>query len=208
MSDVYGAFESNMKDAAALSSVFEYLTNTVSGPMSFDDLLRSRLVYALSAFDKLLHDVIRTGIVETYAGKRAATKKYLNEKICLSDLNTLSSSIPGTAEAVFENIIREKLSFISYQDPDKVADGLSYIWDEPHKWLRISEKLGLPEGDVRKRLKLISARRNAIVHEADIDPVTGHKLAISNSECHDAHNFLLAVGAAVFSLVAVSHAGQ
>jgi hypothetical protein len=51
-------------------------------------------------------------------------------------------------------------------------------------------------------LKLISVRRNAIVHEADMDPLTNAKAPISRDECNDVTDFLLNCGNAIGRLVA------
>jgi len=56
--------------------------------------------------------------------------------------------------------------------------------------------------DARTKLKLISVRRNAIVHEADMDPLTNAKAPISRDECNDVTDFLLNCGNAIGRLVA------
>ena len=69
----------------------------------------------------------------------------------------------------------------SYQEPNKVADGLSYIWEEKQKWKKISVQMNMDERIVKTTLKLIADRRNSIVHEADIDPSTNQKYSINNT---------------------------
>jgi hypothetical protein len=75
----------------------------------------------------------------------------------------VAATIPPE-EVIFETEFAKKLRGLSFQDPEKIADGLSYIWDEKQKWEKIGKTLGLPPGDVRTRMTLISVRRNAIVH--------------------------------------------
>ncbi|MEO8339507.1 MAG: hypothetical protein ABI604_07265, partial [Nitrospirota bacterium] len=89
----------------------------------------------------------------------------------------------------------------SFQDPDKVSDGLSYIWNEDYKWQRIATIIGRDEKIARTTLKLITARRNSIVHEADMDPTTHSKLPITRAESNGVASFLLDVGNAVCQLV-------
>ena len=194
-------FNDNMREADALIGIYDYLTITVGKAISVDDLLRSRIVYSVSAFDKLLHDLIRIGIVQTYVGSRPATPKFQNEPIPLSVAKQLSSTITPPPEVLLEQIVRAKLKILSFQDPDKLSDGLSYIWAEPQKWQKISARIGIPESTAKTTLRLIANRRNAIVHEADLDPITDQKIPISKNESDDISTFLLNLGKALCDLV-------
>lgn len=194
-------FQRNIKEANELSAVYDHLSNAISIPGQFEDLLRSQIVYAVSAFDKLMHDLIRIGMVQIFEGVRAQTPKYANEGIPLQHLPSLvPGSIPPPG-ARFEELVREKLSVLSFQDPSKVSDGLSFIWIEPQKWQVIAHKLGMTDKDAKRDLKLIITRRNAIVHEADIGPVTNIKQAITKNEAANASAFLLALGNCICDLV-------
>ena len=194
-------FRANIHEATALNAVHEYLENTIAAPVSFDDLFRSKLVYSVSAFDKLIHDLIRIGMVEIFRGSRPPTSKYLAEPIALSMFNELHLATTPPAEYIFERTIMKKLKTLSFQDPDKLADGLSYIWPENQKWASIASALGLDYNTARTTLRLIADRRNCIVHEADMDPLTNQRYPITKSECDDVTNFLLRTGQAIVGLV-------
>lgn len=189
-----------MGDADALTSLYDYLVGTINGPLRFDDLLRSNFVYAVSAFDKLIHDVVRQGMVEIYTGLRPPTAKYLAEPIPMSVAQQLITSTTPPPGIVFEQAIRTKLKLLSFQDPDKVSDGLAYIWNESQKWKKIAAAIGADEKVTRTTLKVIAARRNSIVHEADIDPVSETKWPISRSEVEDVTTLLREVGEAIHTL--------
>ena len=194
-------FLQNVTRAAELGALYDHLVNNVAIPNAFDDLLRSQLVYAVSAFDKLVHDLVRIGMVQAFAGARRPTEKYLNEGIQLRHLALLSPvSIPPPA-VVFEQIVREKLSTLSFQDPNKLADGLSFIWPETQKWHVLAGALGMSDDDARTTLRLIATRRNAIVHEADLDPVTHNKQTITKQEAEDATSFLRRLGTEICARV-------
>lgn len=195
------AFRANMNDVDALTGLYDYLSDTISAPISFDDLLRSKIVYAVSAFDKLIHDIIRIGMVEIYMGKRPPTPKFLSEPIPMSVVQQLTSLTTPPPEVIFSQAIRTKLKTLSFQDPEKVADGLSYIWPENQKWQKIAAEIGKDDKVTRTTLKVITTRRNAIVHEADIDPVSDLKLPISRIEANDVATFLREVGEAIHKLV-------
>ncbi len=175
MLSAQAAFNTSIQTARNLSGLHSYLSQTHSVPFSFDDLLRSQIMYAVSAFDKLMHDLIRIGMVATFTGARSGTDKYQTETISIKLHTELVNASLPPKEIVFEAEIARKLSFISFQDPQKVTDGLSLIWNEPHKWQKIAASMSMPSDDAKTRLKLITLRRNAIVHECDVDPVTHAK---------------------------------
>jgi len=201
MNNAHSLFERNMQDADSLSEIYGFLKRTVISPTPYEDLLRSKIVYCISAFDKLLHDLITEGMVQSYAGKRPPTKKYLSELLSIENIEKLKSAGTPPAEIIFRQIIQSKLKTSSFQDPTKVADGLSYIWAEEHKWRAISAGVGLKEDIAKTTLKLIVGRRNAIVHEADIDPITNEKLSIAEQDCQDSFNFIYSIGSEIFRLV-------
>ncbi len=201
MPDPLAIFRANMNEADTLAVLYDHLSATVVAPVSFDDLLRSSIVYSVSAFDKLMHDLIRIGMVDTYAGRRSATPKFLNEPIPLSVVQQLISPGAAPPEVVFEQCVRSKLKTQSFQDPDKIAEGLGFIWSDSHKWQKIAAQAGIGEATIRTTLKLIVARRNAIVHEADTDPVSELKLPITRAEASGVSTLLRIVGEAIHQLV-------
>ena len=174
-------FKANIEDAKNLTALYEYLENYITSPLSFEDLLRAQIVYSVSAFDKLIHDVIRIGMLEIFDNRRPSTRKYLAESISISTYDELISATIPPKEYIFEQAIFKKLKTFSYQEPNKVADGLSYIWEEKQKWKKISVQMNMDERIVKTTLKLIADRRNSIVHEADIDPSTNQKYSINNT---------------------------
>lgn len=194
-------FLRNIQQANELGVLFDTLSGLVPLHDQLDDLLRSQVVNCMSAFDKLMHDLVRIGMVRIFENQRLPTAKYLNEAIAIQHLPALASNAVPPAAIRFEEIMREKLSKLSFQDPVKVADGLSYIWDEGQKWQHISLGLGMSESAAKIKLKLIVTRRNAIVHEADLDPVNSQKQSIARAETTDIANFLLLLGNRICDLV-------
>lgn len=90
---------------------------------------------------------------------------------------------------------------MSFQDPVKIGDGLSYIWNEGQKWQKMAQSLRMSDEDIKRQLKLIVTRRNAIVHEADLDPVMNLKQSITRQEVNDISNFLEILGDSICGLV-------
>lgn len=202
MLNAKGVFHKNIRQANELGVLYDHLSNTVGIPQQFDDLLRSEIVNAVSAFDKLMHDLIRIGMVRIFESQRPSTGKYLSEAVAIQHLPSLAAGAVPPPPVRFEEIVREKLSKLSFQDPAKIADGLSYIWSESQKWQQIALGLGMTDEDARRKQKLIVTRRNAIVHEADLDPVTNQKQAITRAEAMDISSFLLALGNRICDLIA------
>ena len=194
-------FDASIADARSLSGVYSYLSTVVKAPYPFDDLLRSQIVYAVSAFDKLIHDLIRIGMVAAFTGNRLPTDSYNAKSISISLHTAMSNATLPPKEYLFEQAIVTKLARLSFQDPEKVAEGLSLIWDEKHKWTQIAAEMGWTAGDARTKLKLIATRRNAIVHESDMQPLTNAKTPITEAECSDVTDFLHLCGRSIAKLV-------
>jgi len=194
-------FKENIDEAKKMVSLYEFLEGAIKSPLSFDDLLRYQVVYSVSAFDKLIHDVVRMGIMEIFLCTRPPTPKYLAETMSTQTYNDLISATIPPKEYIFEQAIIKKLKIVSYQDPDKVSEGLSYIWEEKQKWKKIAAKMMMDDSTAKKTLKLIASRRNSIVHEADIDPSTNLKYSISKSECQSITEFLYQCGEAIVDLL-------
>lgn len=193
-------FEKNINDSSQLIALFEYTKEHLPS-MNFDDLLRSHLVHAVSAFDKLLHDIIRIGMLEIFQEERKGTSKYFSEGISLEIHNKISKATIPPKEYYFESEMTRKLSYLSFQDPKKIADGLSLIWSEQHKWQVISKGMRIEMSKVKTTLKTISTRRNQIVHEADINIATGKKYFIEKEETENVSNFILSCGNSIYNSV-------
>lgn len=105
------------------------------------------------------------------------------------------------AEVLFDQYVVRKLAVAAFQDPVKVADGLSLIWAETHKWQVIASAMRMSEQDTTKTLKLISIRRNSIVHQADTDPFTSTKTPLSRDEANSITDFIELCGSSIANLV-------
>jgi len=185
-----------------ISSLYDHLISSVGSVFCFDDILRIQVVNSVSAIDRFIHDLIRTGIMDMFIGNKAPTDKYLNEPITLKVHHELVDSMAMfnyTNVMVFEKYIIEKFKIFSFEDPDKISDGLSYIWNEKHKWQKIANFIALDERYVRTKLKLIVSRRNGIVHESDRD-YTGTKIPIDKVDCDEIVLFIENCGKAIFNL--------
>lgn len=150
----------------ATMGLYDYLASSKI-TLGASDLLRWQHVLAISALDKYVHDIVRIGMVDEFLGRKSKTSKFNSFRITLStSLDIIASDYP---ELEIEQEIIKQHSFLAFQDPDKIADALSFIWDEPHKWKVISQTMNNPisEADLKIKLKNIVLRRNQIVHQGD-----------------------------------------
>ncbi len=206
MNNAKTRFNEEMIRIRNLSLISKFLKeNKYSEPEHYDELNRTQLVWAVSAFDKLLHELIRVGIKDIFFEKRKPTKKYSNESIPISVMTSIYNKDLISASIEFEQAIYGKLKVLSFQNFQKIADGLSFIWDEGQKWQKLATKLSSSDEEIKKRLNLIVSRRNDIVHEADLDPVSLEKQDIRDEDIIENIDFLENLGNAICDYVIISH---
>ena len=117
----------------------------------------------------------------------------------------------ATAEdrrAAFDLEVRTKLSRITYQYPEDIADGIRTI-SGCKLWKEVALKLdgttatlsALTEA-LKKRLSLIGDRRNKIVHEGDLQPtIPRTPWPITRADVSEVANFINDVVLAIDSVV-------
>lgn len=193
-------FNKILDDTYNVKTLYNYLDSVVQPPFDYSDLLRWQWAQSVSALDKLIHDLVRVGMVETFIQRRNPTNKFLTFTL---DTNTYFqiNQDPSNAHVLLEQQIMLKNSFLSFQDPDKISDALSYIWDEPHKWQKISAKLGLDEKLVRTKLRNIIIRRNQIAHEGDYSHAILDRQSILDKDVEDVLDFIKSLGISIYDLV-------
>jgi hypothetical protein len=204
MQRAYNQFKDSMKYVKELDALYLYLKDTLLLPNDLTDLLRAEWVYTISAMDKLIHELVRLGMIDAFQGNRVKTKKFLSFGISIDTYTNISSSILTNVpppEYWFEQEVIQKHKHLSFQDPDKIADGLSLIWDENSKWYKLSQDVGIAENELKTKLKTIIARRNQIVHEADLDLLSGQRNTIDKADIDIVVPFIEKLSEAIFNAV-------
>ena len=175
-----------------VAGVYDYLVKN-NIPLDSSDLLRWQWVLVVSALDKYIHDLVLMGMSEEFLGKRTHTNKYNNFTMSMNTFFAIESSPVPVAE--FEKEIIRRHSYQSFQDPDKIADALSFIWDEQHKWSVISFNMKnvIKEEDLKIKLRNIVIRRNQIVHEGDClsASIPLSRQIITQSDTEDVISFII-----------------
>ncbi len=195
-------FDNGINRVRNIDSIFLHLTDQLGfNHTDVSDLLRSEIVYSISSFDKLIHDLVKVGMTEAFKGIRTPTNAYKNFSISLNQFDAINNASIPPAEFVFEQTINSSHKHLSFQDPDKVSEALSLIWHENHKWQKIATEMGTNQNDLKTELKNIVIRRNQIVHEGDIDLYTGNVQSISHSDTQQSVDFIDQLGNKIYDLV-------
>jgi hypothetical protein len=110
--------------------------------------------------------------------------------------------------SAFDLDVRTKLSRVTYQYPDDIADGVRLI--SPCKlWNDVTIKLGATgatltshKESLKKRLSLVVDRRNKIVHEGDLQPtIPRTPWPISRGDVSDVAAFIYEIVCAIDSVI-------
>lgn len=195
-------FDKGINRVRNIDSLFIHLTTALGfNPSDVSDLLRSEIVYSLSSFDRLVHDLVKIGMVDSFKGNRTPTNAYKNFSISLNQFDAINNASVPPAAFIFEQTISSSHKHLSFQDPDKVSEALSLIWHENHKWQKIATEMGMTQNNLKTELKNIVIRRNQIVHEGDFDLFTGDIQPIIHSDAQQSVDFIDNLGNTIYDLV-------
>ena len=172
-----GHFEAIWNRCAQLSALHAYLAKNVSPILSPDELLRAEWVARLSALDLYIHELVAQSTLEIFDGRRPASPGYLRFKVSTETVDRIRAApSKSDASAAFDLDIRDQLSHMTFQEPDKIADGVR-LFSQIELWNEIVLKLGAnPRTKVaevknlKTQLSLVVRRRNQIAHEGDLQP--------------------------------------
>ncbi len=215
MQTAYNQFLANIGEVKKLEDLFHFLKYTQGLPNDLSDLLRAEIIYSISALDKLVHELVRIGMVQAFKGNRSKTPSFDNFTISAQTLDKImetslersqnptrpilaSSELP---EYWFEQEIMHKHKFLAFQDTKKMSEGLSLIWNENHKWQKIATLMGKSESEVKTPLEMMVTRRNQIAHEADIHLLTQVRNTIMENDVNEFVIFVESLGKAIFDCV-------
>ncbi len=196
----YQRFMNLVKDTENVEVLYNYFEKAMTAPVDASDLLRWQWVQCISAFDKFVHDMVRVGMLEIFLGGRAPTPKYKTFQIDIQTYEDMANNMVD-ASLTFERKIILKHSFLAFQDPSKVADALSFIWNENDKWGKISNQMGMNKNGCTTYLKNIVIRRNQIVHEGDYTDSLSKRQDIYPKDVIDIRKYVLGLGKAIYDCV-------
>jgi hypothetical protein len=199
MRNAYKKFKQLIDDTKNVDALYQY-TKSISVPIDTSDLLRWQWVQAVSALDKLVHDLVKIGMLEEFNGTRTRTSQFEKFPIDMNLYSNMSAN-PLLESNYFEQRIIVCNGYKSFQDPRKISEALSYIWTEKHKWNVIASLMGMTEADCTTKLNNIVIRRNQIAHEGDYTDALSKRQDILESDVIDVKEFVLKVGEAIYNSV-------
>lgn len=168
-------FNKAWNDCDTLSALHAHLDSSVSKVLPLEVLLRSEWVARLGALDTFIHEVIAQSMLEIFKGNRPKSKGYLSFKITNESVDRINQcQYQYEKENTFDLEIRTGISHLTYQHPDKIADGLRLcsdieLWNEVALLQGADEKNKSKEAkNIKRSLSLIVERRNQIAHESDL----------------------------------------
>lgn len=199
MNDALNNFRENLRRAHDLLALADRISSLTTNAVDASDCLRAALMQGVSALDHFVHEIVRIGMLEVQRGRRAATVAHLSFKVPMS---ATRRAVADAADVQWlDEAIREAHSWLSFQQPEKIADAVRLISSVP-LWDALSAHLNVPKRDLKAELMLIVDRRNKIAHEADIDPTNPPaRWPISVALVHDALNYLDRLGTAITAVV-------
>lgn len=186
-------FNNRIREIKDLTSTIDQIDGMTTNALDISDLYRSQIVLIVSALDHFIHEFVLEEMLEIYIGRRPASTAFNKFPIPIS---TVQGSVPSNN--IISSHIRQKHSWLSFQDPDKIAEAIRLISDLK-LWEEVAPSLSLSTRDLKVKLKLIVDRRNKIAHESDLDPSNpGVKWSISTSDVRDVIYFIEKVGNEIF----------
>lgn len=169
------------------------------------DLYRAAWVMAVAGLDHWVHEEIYHRAVRLAlrsSGPKPVKFADLDIPISLFDKVHYESA---SLEELFTEYLRGKLSYVSYQNPDRIREGFRLVSDKK-LWPAVATVLSNEDGvpctakDVTTRLEIIVRRRNAIAHSADRDPDhLDRRRPITANETQEAIDYLETLGSAIVS---------
>lgn len=198
MHSALNQFQENLKRARELGALASAVESVTTSVIDVSDMWRAQIVLVVSALDHFIHDLTRLGMIEIAKGSRQKTDAYLRFQMPFA---AVESALNGVShEDWVGETVREKHSWQSFQDPDKLADAIRLI-SAVKLWEAVGIELALSAADVKTRLQLIVDRRNKIAHEADLDPANpGFRWPINAGMATDTINYIEHVGEAIFKV--------
>lgn len=180
-----------------LGGLYTALQSLTTSAIDSSDLLRAQVVLAVSALDFYIHEVTVMGMLEVMKGERASTPAFDKSRV---SVGAMLGGMQTQTYDWFEADVRERHSFLSFQQPDKIADAIR-LFSGVKLWESVAAIVG--DNDVKDRLRLIVDRRNKIAHEADISPsYPGERWPITQSDVAEITLFIRGIVEAIHVSVA------
>lgn len=130
-----------------------------------DFLLRQAVVVGCTAVESFFWDALRENVVTIVrARKRGADESLRKLTLTLDDFLSLDSY--EDQDARLQQIILKNFERGTLYDPSSI-DKIANVLTVTRFWPTVSQKMGIPESDIKRQLADLITRRNQIAHRAD-----------------------------------------
>lgn len=192
ISNSKSTFEANIETLQESKTIIAFLREQKVS-IDYSDLLRWQWVQIVSAMDKFFHDLIIDGIVYRFnLGK--LTPRISSTPFRFDTLHTFED------DTELVRTFTDKLANYSMQSSKNIADSLSFIWTQNHKWKAICDA-SCSKTDLRAAIDLIASRRNQIVHQADFQNESLSRYGISIADVNSCQMTVQTIVDISFNLV-------
>lgn len=192
-----------------IEALHSYLADNLSSVLNPEELLRADWVARVSALDLFVHELIAQKAQEVFLGKLTTPPAYKKLRLPMATIHEcLNSTSDNSRTSAFDLQLRSQLSFVSYQLPEPIADGIRMVSDI-ELWKCVAIELGAEERfaaneakKIKKQLSLIVSRRNKIAHEGDVAPgPTREPWPIDANQLIDVREFIYKITTAINKVV-------
>ncbi|WP_318209859.1 hypothetical protein [Streptomyces sp. SJL17-1] len=164
-------FKAEISRARDLVGIGQSLSSITNGLVGGEDHYRSALVHSVAALDYYVHGVVLDRAIDILMGRLnvAAPSKV---GLSFSAIGKIMAAGPlGSADVEMSarTYVAERLGLETYQRPDDIGTALAMV-GVPKIWSTAFPQ----DAHARKTaLGVIVSRRNRIVHQCDLDPLSG-----------------------------------
>ena len=192
-------FRVNIARARDLGALVQTSNTQTAAAQGLSDILRSELVMVVSALDQYVHELVRLGMLDVYRNNRVRTTSFLQFQVSLE--GAMNGIADPSDDSWIEQEIRTRHGYQTFQSPENIASAVRLI-SEAQLWNEVAANIGVAPQDVREKLVTIVARRNRIVHEADMDPsFPGTLWPIHAQMVNDFVDFVEQIAEAMYAVV-------
>lgn len=137
------------------------------------NILRSQIMFLDSALDFYMHEITKYGMKKMFDGQWERNDKYLDFKISLDALHTISEL---NEKEFFNDIINKSISSETFMEFNSIKKQINMIGLDINVIARaVFYKKGdstSPMNKMKEFLNTLYYRRNRIAHQSDRDPLT------------------------------------
>ncbi|MBO3753029.1 hypothetical protein J5X84_43890 [Streptosporangiaceae bacterium NEAU-GS5] len=204
--ETYAQFQQNLAYARKLIHGGRNLEKLGVGAFDVTDLYRAAWTQSVAALDHwVTREIIDRALALVVQPAFARPPKFGNLSIPVERFERIHHH-GDSIERVFREHLEQHFSFMTFQSPEKIKEGFSYV-STVNLWVSVAKALAdqnleaaTTSDAVRAKLREIAWRRNNIAHTADHDPDRpGQKSTISDQEAEEAVNWIESIVIAIRS---------